>query len=69
MRVEDGCAVVSPAIYPADNAPAVRAREKAGFHPVGIARHRDTCTEGPWQDGLLMDGSKEEFQPPSGDAR
>jgi len=40
----------------ADNAPAIRCYEKAGFRPVGRMRlyERDPAS-GEWHDGLLMD--------------
>jgi aminoglycoside 6'-N-acetyltransferase len=39
----------------ADNAPAIRAYEKAGFRPVGIMRAYERGPDGTWHDGLLMD--------------
>ena len=39
----------------ADNAPAIRAYEKAGFRPVGIMRAYELGPDGTWHDGLLMD--------------
>jgi aminoglycoside 6'-N-acetyltransferase len=40
----------------AENAPAIRSYEKAGFRPVGVMRQyeRDMVT-GEWHDGLLME--------------
>ena len=45
--------IIDPA---ADNAPAVRAYEKAGFRRVGVLRayERDPYGDG-WRDGLLME--------------
>ncbi|MBJ7459418.1 MAG: GNAT family N-acetyltransferase [Thermoleophilaceae bacterium] len=39
----------------AANARAIRAYEKAGFRPIGIARRYEQLTAGNWSDGLLMD--------------
>jgi aminoglycoside 6'-N-acetyltransferase len=40
----------------ADNAPAIRAYEKAGFRPVGVMRRYERDADGAgWHDGLLMD--------------
>jgi aminoglycoside 6'-N-acetyltransferase len=39
----------------ADNAPAVRSYEKAGFEPVGIMRLSWRDPEGRWRDSLLME--------------
>jgi aminoglycoside 6'-N-acetyltransferase len=39
----------------ADNAPAIRAYEKAGFRPVGVMRRYERGPDGTWHDGLLMD--------------
>jgi aminoglycoside 6'-N-acetyltransferase len=44
--------VIDPA---ADNAPAIRAYEKAGFRPVGVMRRYERSPDGEWHDGLLMD--------------
>jgi aminoglycoside 6'-N-acetyltransferase len=44
--------VIDPA---ADNAPAIRAYEKAGFRPVGVMRQYERSPDGEWHDGLLMD--------------
>jgi aminoglycoside 6'-N-acetyltransferase len=44
--------VIDPA---ADNAPAIRAYEKAGFRPVGVMRRYERSSDGEWHDGLLMD--------------
>ncbi len=47
----------------ADNAPAIRAYEKAGFRKVGIMRRYERGPDGVWHDGLLMDMLREEFRP------
>jgi aminoglycoside 6'-N-acetyltransferase len=39
----------------ADNAPAIRSYEKAGFRRVGIMRSYERGPDGTWHDGLLMD--------------
>lgn len=39
----------------ADNAAAIRAYEKVGFHPVGVMRSYERGPDGTWHDGLLMD--------------
>ena len=39
----------------ADNSSAIRAYEKIGFKPIGIAREYEELTPGKWTDGLLMD--------------
>lgn len=39
----------------ADNARAIRAYEKIGFKPIGIAREYERLDDGVWHDGLLMD--------------
>jgi aminoglycoside 6'-N-acetyltransferase len=39
----------------ADNGPAIRAYEKAGFRPVGVMRQYERGPDGTWHDGLLMD--------------
>lgn len=39
----------------ADNARAIRAYEKTGFKPIGIARRYEQLRPGEWSDGLLMD--------------
>jgi aminoglycoside 6'-N-acetyltransferase len=39
----------------ADNAPAIRAYEKAGFRPVGVMRQYERLPGGDWHDSLLMD--------------
>ncbi len=44
--------VIDPA---ADNRRAIRCYERAGFHPIGIARQRERTQEGTWRDSLLMD--------------
>ncbi|GAA3399143.1 GNAT family protein [Streptomyces roseoviridis] len=44
--------VIDPA---ADNAPAIRCYEKAGFRPVGVMRQYERGADGTWHDGLLMD--------------
>ncbi|MFC3737310.1 GNAT family N-acetyltransferase [Paractinoplanes deccanensis] len=44
--------VIDPA---ADNHPAIRCYEKAGFRPVGIMRRYERGRDGTWHDGLLMD--------------
>jgi len=38
-----------------DNAPAIRAYEKAGFRRVGVMRQYERGPDGTWHDGLLMD--------------
>jgi aminoglycoside 6'-N-acetyltransferase len=38
-----------------DNAAAIRAYEKVGFHPVGVMRQYERLPGGDWHDGLLMD--------------
>jgi aminoglycoside 6'-N-acetyltransferase len=39
-----------------ENAPAVRAYEKAGFRPVGVMRRYEYKPDGSgWRDGLLME--------------
>ncbi len=43
---------IDPAV---ENAPAVRAYEKAGFRPVGVLREYWTDPAGVRHDGLLMD--------------
>jgi aminoglycoside 6'-N-acetyltransferase len=44
---------IDPAV---DNAPAIRAYEKAGFRPVGVMRaYERDMTTGEWHDGLLME--------------
>lgn len=45
----------------ADNARAIRAYEKLGFKPIGIARKYERLDDGEWHDGLLMDLLAEEF--------
>jgi aminoglycoside 6'-N-acetyltransferase len=47
----------------ADNAPAIRAYEKAGFRPVGTMRNYERGPDGVWHDGLLMDMLRGEFRP------
>ncbi len=47
----------------ADNAPAIRAYEKAGFRKVGIMRRYERGPDGVWHDSLLMDMLREEFRP------
>jgi aminoglycoside 6'-N-acetyltransferase len=47
----------------ADNAAAIRAYEKVGFHPVGVMRSYERGPDGDWHDGLLMDMLREEFRP------
>jgi aminoglycoside 6'-N-acetyltransferase len=47
----------------ADNAPAIRAYEKAGFRKVGIMRRYERGPDGVWHDSLLMDMLREEFHP------
>jgi aminoglycoside 6'-N-acetyltransferase len=39
----------------ADNARAIRAYEKVGFRPIGIARDYERGSDGVWHDNLLMD--------------
>jgi aminoglycoside 6'-N-acetyltransferase len=38
-----------------DNARAIRAYEKVGFQPIGVARRYEQLRAGEWSDGLLMD--------------
>jgi len=45
----------------ADNARAIRAYEKLGYKPIGIARKYERLDSGEWHDGLLMDMLAEEF--------
>ncbi len=45
----------------ADNARAIRAYEKLGFKPIGVARKYERLDDGEWHDGLLMDLLAEEF--------
>jgi len=45
----------------ADNTRAIRAYEKVGFRPIGIARKYERLDDGQWHDGLLMDLLAEEF--------
>lgn len=39
----------------ADNARAIRAYEKVGFRPIGIAREYERLDDGSWHDNLIMD--------------
>lgn len=39
----------------ADNARAIRAYEKVGFKPIGIARQYERADDGTWHNNLLMD--------------
>jgi aminoglycoside 6'-N-acetyltransferase len=58
----------------ADNARAIRAYEKIGYRPIGIARSYERGPDGTWHDNLLMDMLAEElvrldptrFAPPDG---
>ena len=43
---------IDPAV---DNAPAVRAYEKAGFKRVGVMRQYGRDPDGVWRDGILLD--------------
>ena len=45
----------------ADNAAAIRAYEKVGFHTVGVMREYWLSPDGTWRDGLLMDLLAREF--------
>jgi aminoglycoside 6'-N-acetyltransferase len=45
----------------ADNLPAIRAYEKAGFRPVGVMRQYERLPGGDWHDGLLMELLAEEL--------
>lgn len=45
----------------ADNTRAIRAYEKVGFKPIGIARKYERLDDGEWHDGLLMDMLAEEL--------
>jgi aminoglycoside 6'-N-acetyltransferase len=38
-----------------DNERAIRAYEKTGFRPIGVARRYEQLRPGEWSDGLLMD--------------
>lgn len=38
-----------------DNVRAIKAYEKTGFKPIGVARSCEQLREGEWSDGLLMD--------------
>ena len=46
----------------ADNAPAIRAYEKAGFRRVGVMRQYERGPDGTWHDGLLMDLLAEDLE-------
>jgi aminoglycoside 6'-N-acetyltransferase len=46
----------------ADNLPAIRAYERAGFRAVGIMRRYEKGLDGEWHDGLLMDLLADELQ-------
>jgi aminoglycoside 6'-N-acetyltransferase len=43
---------IDPAVA---NARAVRAYEKVGFKPIGVARRYERGPDGTWHDNLLMD--------------
>ena len=45
----------------ADNARAIRAYEKIGFRPIGVARRYEQGADGTWHDNLLMDLLAEEL--------
>lgn len=45
----------------ADNARAIRAYEKVGYKPIGIARRYERIDSGEWHDNLLMDMLAEEL--------
>lgn len=47
----------------ADNAPAIRAYEKAGFRAVGRMREYWRAADGTWRDGLLMDVLARDLEP------
>jgi aminoglycoside 6'-N-acetyltransferase len=49
---------IDPAVA---NARAVRAYEKVGFRPIGVARDYERGPDGSWHDGLLMDLLAREF--------
>jgi aminoglycoside 6'-N-acetyltransferase len=49
----------------ADNAPAIRSYEKAGFRAVGRLRRYERGPDGTWHDGLLMDLLAEEVRDPA----
>jgi aminoglycoside 6'-N-acetyltransferase len=38
-----------------ENERAIRAYEKTGFKPIGVARRCEQLREGEWTDGLMMD--------------
>jgi len=38
-----------------DNAPAIRAYEKAGFRRIGVMRLAERSPEGVWRDALFME--------------
>jgi aminoglycoside 6'-N-acetyltransferase len=43
---------IDPAV---ENAAAIRAYEKAGFHRVGVMRRYERAPDGRWRDALLME--------------
>lgn len=49
---------IDPAVA---NARAIRAYEKVGFRPIGVARSYERGPDGTWHDNLLMDILAEEF--------
>jgi len=49
---------IDPAVA---NARAVRAYEKVGFRPIGVARDYERGPDGTWHDNLLMDLLAREF--------
>jgi aminoglycoside 6'-N-acetyltransferase len=50
---------IDPAVA---NARAVRAYEKVGFRPIGVARDYERGPDGSWHDNLLMDLLGREFE-------
>lgn len=47
----------------ADNAPAIRAYEKAGFRRVGVMRQYERGSDGTYHDGLLMELLADDLRP------
>ena len=46
------CITIDPAAH---NTAAIRAYEKVGFQPIGIARQAERGPDGTWHDALMMD--------------